>query len=92
MLEVERERESILRERLHEMIGDADAWKLDADLVPGLGAEDVALLERMLLLETEPGESDKDQVENDIREMREDIEECARRQQALQAYLDVLGA
>ena len=92
MLEVEQEREAILRERVEEMIGDADAWKLDADLVPALAPEHSALLEQMLLLEAEPDETSKDISENDIREMREDIEECQRRQRALQAYLDALDA
>lgn len=90
MLDVEVEREKILRERVEEMIGDADAWKLDADLVPGLDPADQELLAQMHLLEIEPDEAMKDQADNDIREMREDVEQCQRRQQALRAYLAAL--
>lgn len=90
MLDVEVEREKILRERVEEMIGDADAWKLDADLVSGLDPVDQELLAQMHLLETEPEEAMKDQADNDIREMREDVELCQRRQQALRAYLAAL--
>ena len=48
MLEIEVEREAILRERLEELIGDADAWKLDSVLVPGLLADELVLWSAML--------------------------------------------
>jgi hypothetical protein len=91
MLEVEQERESILRDRLGELIGDADAWKIDSAIVPGLPADELALLQRMLMVEDEPDEDAKEQYENDIRELREDVEECGRRQQALRRFLDAVG-
>lgn len=92
MLEVEVEREAILRERLEELIGDADAWKIDSVLLPGVPADELVLLERMLVLEPQPDEDTKERYESDIRELREDVEECERRQQALRGFLDALGA
>lgn len=91
MLEVEVEREVILRERLEELIGDADAWKIDVDLVPGVPADELLLLERMLVIESEPDEDAKERYESDIRELREDVEECERRQRALRGFLHALG-
>lgn len=91
MLDVEVERETILRERLEELIGDADAWKIDLDLIPALAADEVTLLERMLIVESEPDEDAKERHESDIRELREDVEECERRQQALRGFLRALG-
>jgi len=91
MLELEVERESILRERFADTIGDADIWKIDAEVLPGFPADEVALLERMLLVEEEPDADAKERYEEDIREQREDIVECERRQQALRHFLDALG-
>lgn len=91
MLEVEQEREAILRDRLEELIGDADAWKIDNAIVPSLPADELALLQRMLMVESEPDEDAKEQFENDIRELREDVEECERRQRALRRFLDAVG-
>jgi hypothetical protein len=91
MLEVEVERETILRERLEELIGDADAWKIDSVLVQNVPADELALLERMLVIETQPDEDAKELYESDIRELREDVEECERRQRALRGYLHALG-
>lgn len=91
MLEVEQERETILRERLEELIGDADGWKIDSGIIPSLPPEEVAHLTRMLLVEGEPDEETKERFENDIREMREDVEECGRRQQAIRNFLDAIG-
>ncbi len=90
-LEIEVERETLLRERFSDLIGDADAWKIDAEVLPGIAADEVALLDRMLLVESEPDEDAKDRYEEDIRELREDIEECERRQRALRRFLDALG-
>lgn len=91
MLELEVERESILRERFADTIGDADLWKVDAEVLAGFPSDQVALLERMLLVEEEPDADAKERYEEDIREQREDIVECERRQQALRDFLDALG-
>ena len=90
-LEIEVERETLLRERFSDLIGDADAWKIDAEVLPGIPADEVALLDRMLLVESEPDEDAKERYEEDIRELREDIEECERRQRALRRFLHALG-
>ena len=91
MLEIEVEREGLVRERFAELIGDADMWKIDAEVLAGFPADEVALLERMLLVEEEPDEDAKERYEEDIRELREDIEECERRQQALRHFLEALS-
>lgn len=90
-LEIEQERERLLRDRLEELIGDTDAWKLDSDVLPLLDADEVELLEQMMLVEVEPDEDVKEQFEEDIRELREDIVECERRQRALGAFLRALA-
>ena len=90
-LEIEVEREALLRERFADLIGAADAWKIDAEVLPGIPADEVVLLDRMLLVESEPDEDSQERYEEDIRELREDIEECERRQRALHRFLHALG-
>jgi hypothetical protein len=91
MLEVEQEREEILRHRLEELIGDADGWKVDDEIAADLPEDDVRMLRQMLVVESEPDEDAKERYENDIRDCREDIGECERRQRALRRFLHALG-
>jgi len=49
------------------------------------------MLRQMLVVESEPDEDAKERYENDIRDCREDIGECERRQRALRRFLHALG-
>lgn len=89
-LELEREREAALAQRLEPMIRDVEAWRADERAFAGMSVEDAETLREIGFAMSRPAEDSRARIEAQIAELEAQIEDSRRRQRAFAAYAAAL--
>jgi hypothetical protein len=104
-LAFEREREEALREQLHEIVTEQLGAQVDEEAFAAMSAEDVEVVRAALGQdEAESIEEDRDEsplwadedgeeedVESELARLESELQECGRRQRALERYVEALA-
>ena len=89
-LSTERRREDALVRRLDNARRDADVWRTDAAVAELLDDESLATLQETSFLNREPDSETRARLDSRVGELEGELEECRRRQRALNAYAETL--
>ena len=89
-LELERQRETALSERLDLALRDLEAWRADEAAFARMEQDDVDTLRRIGFATKQPPEDARVRLENQIAEVEAELAESRRRRRAFERYAEAL--
>ena len=89
-LELERDREEAITQRLEQAVRDSQAWRVDEDVFGRMHPEDVELIRGLGFAAQEPSPEAAARLEARVAQLETEIAEARRRQQVYRRFIEAL--